>query len=93
MGQTTVVVYMSDFALSLVSRTVGTIVGGVMGLVAWYIGSGHGSGNPYGLGAIMAAVVVILMWGRIFAPLALLQATIMGAATCILVIGYSYDDL
>ncbi|KAJ5182610.1 hypothetical protein N7492_000226 [Penicillium capsulatum] len=92
MGQTTVVVYMSDFTLSLVSRAVGTVVGGVMGLVAWYIGSGHGSGNPYGLAAIMAPVVVILMWGRIFAPLALLQAVIMGAATCVLVIGYSYDD-
>lgn len=92
MGQTTVVVYMSDFTLSLVSRSVGTVVGGVAGLVAWYIGSGHGSGNPYGLAAIMAAVIVLLMWGRIFAPLALLQATIMGGATCILVIGYSYDD-
>lgn len=92
MGQTTVVVYMSDFTLSLVSRAVGTVVGGVAGLVAWYIGSGHGSGNPYGLAAIMAVVIVLLMWGRIFAPLALLQATIMGGATCILVIGYSYDD-
>lgn len=92
MGQTTVVVYMSDFTLSLVSRTVGTVIGGVLGLVAWYIGSGHGSGNPYGLGAIMAPVVVVLMWGRIFAPIALMQAAIMGAATCVLVIGYSYDD-
>lgn len=92
MGQTTVVVYMSDFTLSLVSRAVGTVVGGVAGLVAWYIGSGHGSGNPYGLAAIVAVVIVLLMWGRIFAPLALLQATIMGGATCILVIGYSYDD-
>lgn len=92
MGQTTVVVYMSDFTLSFVSRGVGTVVGGVAGLVAWYIGSGHGSGNPYGLAAIMALVIVLLMWGRIFAPLALLQATIMGGATCILVIGYSYDD-
>ena len=92
MGQTTVVVYMSDFALSLVSRAIGTVIGGVMGLVAWYIGSGNGPGNPYGLAAVMAVVIVILMWGRIFAPLALLQATMMGGATCILVIGYSYDD-
>lgn len=92
MGQTTVVVYMSDFTLSLVSRAIGTIVGGVAGLVAWYIGSGNGSGNPYGLGAVMAVVLVLLMWARIFAPVALLQGTIMGGATCILVIGYSYDD-
>ncbi|OOQ91162.1 hypothetical protein PEBR_01212 [Penicillium brasilianum] len=92
MGQTTVVVYMSDFSLSIASRFVGTVVGGVAGLVAWYIGSGHGSGNPYGLAAIMAAVLLLLMWGRLFAPPALLQATMMGGATCILVIGYSYDD-
>lgn len=92
MGQTTVVVYMSDFTLSLASRGVGTVFGGIAGLVAWYIGSGHGSGNPYGLAAVMAVVIVILMWGRIFAPLSLLQATMMGGATCILVIGYSYDD-
>lgn len=92
MGQTTVVIYMSDFSLSIVSRAVGTIVGGVAGLVAWYIGSGRGEGNPYGLAAIMAVVIVLLMWGRIFAPVALLQAMMMGGATCILVIGYSYDD-
>lgn len=92
MGQTTVVVYMSDFTLSLVSRGVGTVVGGVAGLVAWYIGSGRGPGNPYGLAAVMAVVIVLLMWGRIFAPLAFLQATIMGGATCILVVGYSWDD-
>lgn len=92
MGQTTVVVYMSDFSLSIASRSVGTVVGGVVGLVAWYIGSGNGPGNPYGLAAIMAVVLMLLMWGRLFAPLAVLQATIMGGATCILVIGYSYDD-
>ncbi|KAJ5089192.1 hypothetical protein N7532_007876 [Penicillium argentinense] len=92
MGQTTVVIYMSDFSLSIVSRAIGTVVGGVAGLVAWYIGSGNGNGNPYGLAATMAVVITLLMWARLFAPLALLQATMMGGATCILVIGYSYED-
>ncbi|EPS34710.1 hypothetical protein PDE_09674 [Penicillium oxalicum 114-2] len=92
MGQTTLVIYMSDFTLSLASRFIGTIVGGVAGLVAWYIGSGGGPGNPYGLAAVMAVILLLLMWGRIFAPPALLAATIMGGATCILIIGYSYDD-
>ncbi|KAJ5165047.1 Brefeldin A sensitivity protein-related protein [Penicillium coprophilum] len=68
MGQTTLVIYMADFTFSLLCRAIGTILGGLLGLVAWYIGSGHGEGNPYGLAAIMAVVVVILMWGRIFAP-------------------------
>ena len=92
MGQTTLVIYMADFTFSLICRAIGTIVGGLLGLVAWYIGSGHGPGNPYGLAAIMAVVIIILMWGRIFAPPALIQATMMAGATCILVIGYSYED-
>ncbi|KAJ5495098.1 hypothetical protein N7539_000214 [Penicillium diatomitis] len=92
MGQTTLVIYMSDFTLSIASRFIGTIVGGVAGLVGWYIGSGNGPGNSYGLAAVMAVVIVLLMWGRIFASPALLSATIMGGATCILIIGYSFDD-
>jgi hypothetical protein len=92
MGQTTMVIYMADFTFSLICRAIGTIIGGALGLVAWYIGSGHGDGNPYGLAAIMAPVIIIIMWGRIFAPTAMLQAMMMAGATCILVIGYSFDD-
>ncbi|KGO45690.1 Brefeldin A sensitivity protein-related, domain of unknown function DUF2421 [Penicillium expansum] len=92
MGQTTLVIYMADFTFSLICRAIGTIFGGLLGLVAWYIGSGHGAGNPYGLAAITAVVLTILMWGRIFAPPAMLQAVIMAGATCILVIGYSFED-
>lgn len=91
MGQTTVLVYMSDFTLSLVSRTNGTIIGGVLGLVAWYIGSGDGPGNSYGMAAVMAVIIAIMMWLRIFAPPVLLQAVIMGCATCMLIVGYSFD--
>lgn len=92
MGQTTMLVYMADFMFSVVCRTFGTVVGGLLGLVAWYIGSGHGPGNPYGLAAITGAVVVVMMWGRLFFSPALLQATMMSTATFVLVIGYSYDD-
>lgn len=92
MGQTTMLIYMADFTFSIISRAIGTVIGGILGLLAWYIGSGHGPGNPYGLAAIMAVVIVVLMWGRLFAPPALLQACMMGGATCILVVGYSYDD-
>jgi hypothetical protein len=92
MGQTSLLVYMADFTFSMISRTIGTVVGGVLGLLVWYIGSANGPGNPYGLAAISAAVLAILMWGRLFFNPGLLQATIMSAATCILVIGYSFDD-
>jgi hypothetical protein len=92
MGQTTLLVYMSDFTFSLICRAVGTVIGGVVGLAAWYIGSGHGPGNPYGLAAISAPVIVIFMWGRLFLSPAMLQATIMSAATFFLIIGYSFAD-
>lgn len=92
MGQTTLVIYMADFTFSFLCRAVGTIVGGLLGLVAWYIGSGRGPGNPYGLAAIMAVVIVILMWGRIFASPAMIQAMMMAGATCILIVGYSFED-
>lgn len=92
MGQSTLLVYMADFTYSLISRAIGTAVGGVAGLVVWYFGSGNGSGNPYGLGAAMAVAVAILMWARLVLNSALLQATIFSAATCLIVVGYSYDD-
>lgn len=51
-AQTCMMVYMADFTFSVASRTIGTVIGGVMGMVAWYIGSGLGIGNPYGLSCL-----------------------------------------
>ncbi|KAL1847746.1 hypothetical protein Plec18170_008407 [Paecilomyces lecythidis] len=92
MGQTALLVYMSEYTYAVIMRLVGTVVGGVLGLAAWYIGSGRGPGNPYGLAAILGVFLAIFMWLRLFLPQALLQATIMGGATLLLVVGYSFDD-
>lgn len=91
-AQIGVVIYMADFTFSVVSRTAGTILGGVMAMVAWYIGSGHGTGNAYGLSAITAAMTLVLVWWRLFLPPALLPCAVMSGATYVLVIGFSYDD-
>jgi hypothetical protein len=91
-AQTCVLLYMADFTFSLISRALGTIIGGVFGLVAWYIGSGSGPGNPYGMAATVAVFTVICMWLRVFLPLAYTQATAMGGVTFILVIGFSYSN-
>lgn len=91
-AQTCVLVYMADFTFSLFGRGLGTVIGGVMGMVAWYIGSGGlGDGNPYGLGATTAVFSLILIWWRLFLPAAWLQATVMVTSTFMLVIGFSYD--
>ncbi|KAL5361015.1 hypothetical protein BJX96DRAFT_175841 [Aspergillus floccosus] len=92
MAQTGMVVYMADFTFSVISRLVGTVAGGVLGLLAWYIGSANGPGNPYGLAAIMAVMLVIFLWARLYFPPSLLQGGIMGGATFLLVVAYSYDD-
>lgn len=90
-AQTCVLVYMADFTLSIFARLAGTILGGVLGLIAWYIGSGSGPGNPYGLGAITAFTIIPIVFCRIFLPLVFTTATILAGATFSLIIGYSYD--
>lgn len=90
-AQTCLVVYMADLTFSIVTRGLGTVIGGVLGMVAWYIGSGGGEGNPYGMAAITAFMSIFLVWWRIFLPPAFAMATIMCGATFALIVGYSYD--
>lgn len=92
MAQTCLLMYMADFTFSLVSRGLGTVLGGALALVAWYAGSGNGIGNPYGLGATTAVISFILMWWRIYLPPAFAQASIMTAATFVLILGFSWDQ-
>ena len=91
-AQIAVVIYMSDFTFSVLGRIAGTIVGGIIGMVAWYIGSGHGPGNAYGLAAITAAASVILVWWRLFLPPMMTGFAVMCGATFVLVMGFSYDN-
>lgn len=92
MAQTSLMPYTGDFLYNLICKLIGTIAGGLIGLVAWYIGAGSGPGNPYGIAAIMVPVIVIGMWLRIFTGPALLQGAIMGIATIYLVVSYSWID-
>lgn len=92
MAQTGLVSFMADFTYGVLSRLFGTLLGGVVGMLGWYIGSGDGPGNPYGLAAVTAVLAIVLMWLRLFAPPQFLQAVIMGGATVLLVIGYGYID-
>ena len=91
-AQTCVLVYMADFTFSLVSRGLGTIFGGVLGMVAWYMGSGGGPGNPYGMAASSALMVAVMVWLRVFLPPAFTKATVLSGVTFCLVVGFSYDQ-
>lgn len=91
-AQIAVLIYMSDFTFSVLGRAFGTVVGGVIGMVAWYIGSGSGPGNPYGLAAVTAVAIVILLWMRLFLPPMLTGFSVMCGCTFSLVLGFSYDN-
>ncbi|KUJ11458.1 uncharacterized protein LY89DRAFT_786387 [Mollisia scopiformis] len=90
MAQLSMVPYTADLVYGVLVRTMGTIIGGIVGIVAWYIGAGHGPGNPYGMAAVMVVVIVIFMWWRLFRSPALMNAGIMMAATAYLVVAYSW---
>lgn len=92
MALMTMVPYTADLVYGVLVRTIGTIMGGVIGLVAWYIGAGNGAGNPYGMAAIMAVMITGYMWCRLFSPPAMTPAVIMMAATTYLVVAYSWID-
>lgn len=90
-AQTSVMDYMADFTFSFVTRIGGSLIGGLLGLANWYIGSGSGTGNPYGLGASSILATIPLTYIRIFWGEKGLMATVLAGATYCLVIGYSYD--
>ena len=92
MAQTGLVLGFADFTYGLVTRIAGTVCGGIIGMVGWYIGSGLGHGNPYGLAAVMAVLGSLLMYFRLFAPPQHTTTVILAGATIVLVIGYGYID-
>lgn len=90
MAELSMVPYTADLVYGIAVRMVGTVVGGIVGMLAWYIGAGSGPGNPYGMAAIMAVVIVVFMWWRLFSPPTLMPAGIMAAGTAYLVAAYSW---
>ncbi|KLP14067.1 membrane protein [Fusarium fujikuroi] len=92
MAQMALEPYMSDFTSGILIRTLGTVAGGILGLLCWYIGSGNGPGNPYGLAAIMAVAIIGMMWWRLFAPPQHMAAGIMLTSTMYMVMSYSWVD-
>jgi len=80
MAQTTLNIYAADQIYNLITRFLGTFAGLVIGLVAWYMGSGHGTGNPYGAAAATGAVMVPVVFIRLFAPVQYMPGVIL---TCV----------
>lgn len=92
MAQTGLAVLGGEFVFSLISRVLGTGFGIVLGMLFWYISTGRGNGNPYGLAATCAVGFIPIMFIRLFAPPAFLFFGIMFGVTTVLVTGYSWID-
>ena len=92
MGQMAMGTYTADFIFGFGLRVVGTVIGGLIGMVVWYIGAGNGPGEPFGMAAISAVVIIVLMWGRLFTGPAWIQLWTLMAATVFLTMAYSWVD-
>ena len=46
MAQTGLLLHFSDFTFGFIMRGLGTVAGGIVGMLGWYIGSANGPGNP-----------------------------------------------
>ncbi|KAK7451262.1 hypothetical protein VKT23_012602 [Stygiomarasmius scandens] len=92
MAQTTLNIYAADQIYNLITRFLGTFAGLVIGLVAWYMGNGHGTGNAYGAAAATGAVMVPVVFIRLFAPVQYMPGVILTCVTAALIVGYSWVD-
>ncbi|OXG24105.1 hypothetical protein C361_02654 [Cryptococcus neoformans Tu259-1] len=89
MAQLTLAVYSGDTASAWLGRVVASFWGCLIGMVLWYIGSGSGQGNPYGIAAACAVAFPLASFFRVYFPGPVLTA-VMTPVTMGLVIGYSY---
>ena len=61
----TIAQFTADTIFGFVVRLVATLLGAALGMVVWYIGSGGGDGNPFGLAAVLAVVLPFILFIRV----------------------------
>ncbi|KAJ1018029.1 hypothetical protein NDA16_004898 [Ustilago loliicola] len=92
MAQLTLARFRGETAFALFSRILATVIGAVFALIIWYISTGSGRGNAYGLGATTAVAFPFLMLFRIYFPGPPITP-IIASVTTALIVGYSWKDL
>ncbi|KAH7923390.1 hypothetical protein BV22DRAFT_1196761 [Leucogyrophana mollusca] len=86
MGQLTIARFRGDTTFGLVARITSTFGGGIVGIIMWYISTGSGRGNAYGLAAVCAVCFPFFFFARLYWPVPPMTNLIF------FVIGYSYQD-
>lgn len=91
MGQLTLARFRGDTTFGLVARIISTFTGGLIGTVMWYVSTGSGRGNPYGLAAVCAVCYPSFFFARLYWPIPPMTNMIIWV-TAALIVGYSYED-
>lgn len=92
MAQTSAALSGGELILTFALRIVSTLIGLLYGTVLWYISTGKGNGNPYGLAATCAVGFIPLVFLRVWAPKMLMLPAIMLSVSVVLIVGYSWVD-
>ncbi|KZV73701.1 hypothetical protein PENSPDRAFT_602548 [Peniophora sp. CONT] len=91
MGQLTLARFRGDTSFGLVARIVSTFFGGLVGTAMWYISTGDGRGNSYGLAAVCAVCFPFFFFGRLYWP-GPPMSNIIFFVTIVLIIGFSWQN-
>ncbi|WVR05967.1 hypothetical protein IAU60_002995 [Kwoniella sp. DSM 27419] len=92
MAQTGLGIFTGEQITNFIIRMSGTIVGLILGMLAWYIGSGSGSGNPYGVAAATMVLAAPCLFIRIAVPIDKAPFFLMTNVTLMFTVGYSWVD-
>ncbi|KAL0581273.1 hypothetical protein V5O48_000756 [Marasmius crinis-equi] len=91
MAQLTLARFRGDTTFGQVVRIMSTFLGGILGMLLWYISTGSGNGSPYGLAAVGAVTFPFIFYLRLYWPGPPMTILIF-LVTTFLIIGYSYQD-
>ncbi|KAI1785560.1 hypothetical protein LXA43DRAFT_1037284 [Ganoderma leucocontextum] len=91
MGQLTLARFRGDTIFALVSRVLSTTLGGALGLALWYISAGSGTGNAYGLAAVIGVSSPFLIFWRLYWPVHPITNIVL-FVTASLVVGFSWQS-
>ncbi|KAJ7447940.1 hypothetical protein B0H11DRAFT_351668 [Mycena galericulata] len=93
MGQMGLATFAGDQLFGLAARLLGTAIGLVNGVVAWYIAApGKKDGNAYAIVVVTTVFTAPYLFGRVVAPPAQMMFWTMIGVTTVFVVGYSWLD-
>ncbi|KAI0641257.1 hypothetical protein C8Q79DRAFT_919931 [Trametes meyenii] len=91
MGQLTLARFRGDTTFGLVARIISTFMGGLVGTAMWYISTGSGQGNAYGLAAVIGVCAPFFFFWRLYWPVPPMTNIIFFVTTA-LVLGFSWQN-